>query len=486
MHSGKMETTWCTVCICALIACIGLFLCSMCSPLFPINIWGDANCLLTVGRLMKAGGVLYRDIYEQKGPLLYLIHMCAAVITESSFFGVFLFEVAAFTLVLLFAKKLMRLWTGELLSWVGTVLYGACVLVSEAFARGDSAEEFCLPFLMFALYIVCSHAKNDDGVLPEGKLFILGVLAGCVATIKYTALGMFVGLCLADGIFLLMQRNMRAILKSAFAFLLGMLLAVLPWVLYFGVNKALRDAYTVYIYNNIFLYHGAARTLFDVGREILIAGIQNISWSLPALTGVLFLCIDRTAPLLLRCIVFLGALMAGAAVFLPGTVYPYYPLVLCTFAPLLLAIPCGRAKCIGKNRYVLLPFAVCVSLIAVVQFSPNAFLRGIALEDTAQGKLAARMEPGASLLQYSHLDDGLYLTHGVLPEEKYFARLNVGYQDMRDALDEAVREGRPDYVLVSWRELPQEFEGYALVAQETGYDDRNRLNKSMHLYRRKE
>ena len=47
--------------------------------------------------------------------------------------------------------------------------------------------------------------------------------------------------------------------------------------------------------------------------------------------------------------------------------------------------------------------------------------------NTAQGRLAAQMEPGASLLQYSHLDDGLYLTHGVLPEEKYFVLLNVAF-----------------------------------------------------------
>ena len=125
-------------------------------------------------------------------------------------------------------------------------------------------------------------------------------------------------------------------------------------------------------------------------------------------------------------------------------------------------------------------------MIAVTLFSPNAFLRGVKLEDTAQGKLAARMEPGASLLQYSHLDDGLYLTHGVLPEEKYFVLLNVAYENMRESLDEAVREGRADYVLVSWRELPQEFSGYTLIAQEMGYDDENRLNKPLYLYRKEE
>ena len=137
-------------------------------------------------------------------------------------------------------------------------------------------------------------------------------------------------------------------------------------------------------------------------------------------------------------------------------------------------------------RKEVLPIAVCVSVATLMSFSPNAFLRGVKLENTAQGRLAAQMEPGASLLQYSHLDDGLYLTHGVLPEEKYFVLLNVAYPEMREALDGAVAQGRPDYVLISWRELPDQFDRYTLVAQEMGYDDENRQNKPLYLYRRNE
>ena len=118
------------------------------------------------------------------------------------------------------------------------------------------------------------------------------------------------------------------------------------------------------------------------------------------------------------------------------------------------------------------------------QFTPNACLRGQKLENIAQGRLAAYIEPNATLLQYSHLDDGLYLTTGILPREKFFVRLNVQYDVMRRELDRYVREGIPDYVLVSWNELPAEFTNYQLIAVDTGYDDDNRLNKALYLYRR--
>ena len=45
---------------------------STCSPLYPFNPWDDANCFFTLGRGIIHGLVPYRDLYEQKGPLLTL------------------------------------------------------------------------------------------------------------------------------------------------------------------------------------------------------------------------------------------------------------------------------------------------------------------------------------------------------------------------------------------------------------------------------
>ena len=130
--------------------------------------------------------------------------------------------------------------------------------------------------------------------------------------------------------------------------------------------------------------------------------------------------------------------------------------------------------------------AICAAGLAWTYFAtPNAFLRGQKLETLAQGRLAAYVEEGASLLQYNHLDDGQYLTTHTVPQEKYFVRLNVHLDEMRSELDRAVREAVPDYVLVGWDELPAEFDRYQLIATDVGYDDSNRLNKMLYLYRRK-
>ena len=54
-----------------------LLICTKSSVLYPFNDWVDANCYFSVGKSMMNGKVLYRDIYDHKGPLLYTLHAFA-------------------------------------------------------------------------------------------------------------------------------------------------------------------------------------------------------------------------------------------------------------------------------------------------------------------------------------------------------------------------------------------------------------------------
>ena len=76
-----------------LTAFVTILICSKSSPLYPINDWVDANCYMTVGRGMLHGSMPYRDLFEHKGPLIYMLHAAAALISDNSFLGVFLSEI---------------------------------------------------------------------------------------------------------------------------------------------------------------------------------------------------------------------------------------------------------------------------------------------------------------------------------------------------------------------------------------------------------
>ena len=472
---------------CLLASAVVLLLCSQCSPLYPINVWGDANCLMTVGRVMKEGGVVYRDIYEQKGPTLYLIHALAACISDTSFLGVYVLEVLSFAAVLLMACRLGMRRRRTFMAYADAVLIGACLLVGGAFSRGDSAEEFCLPFLMGALMLAFIHYGEKEGPMPSGALFVCGLLSGVVATIKFTILGLFVGLCAAEGVLALRSGGLKRAIKSACVFLLGMLLPIGAWCAYFAAHGALADFYTAYVHNNIFLYSDAARTMMDVMRDILSTARNNLLWVLLAAIGMLGFLSDHREKLQLRLIVLLMAVCAFAAVYLLGRTWAYSPLVLGVFAFAAYGSLSGRADRFARRsaRAAAGAFSLALALAVAVFLSPNAYLRGMPQKKLAQYRLAKYVHEGATLLQYSHLDDGLYLAADRLPQQKYFVRLNVNYDEMYQELDRYVAQAIPDYVLTAWSPLPEEFDRYQLIATDAGYDDRDRINKLLYLYRRK-
>lgn len=466
---------------CLTASAVLLLLCSQCSPLYPINVWGDANCLLTVGRVMKAGGVVYRDIYEQKGPTLYLLHMIAACMSGGSFLGVYVLEVLSLAAALCLACRMMLRRMSARSACALAALLGACVLIGGAFSRGDSAEEFCLPYLMAALMLAFEEYGQHPGPMRKRMLLVCGLMAGMVATIKFTILGLFVGLCIAEGVLALRAGGIRRALESAGVFLAGMLLPVLLWCAYFAAHGALGDMYTAYIHNNIFLYSDEARTAMDVLHDIWDAVRDNTLWVLAAAGGLLALLTDRQERLSLRLAVLCMAACAFAAVFLLGRTWPYSPLALAVFAFV------GPDRRLGRmfHRRAAGAAACVLALAIALLLSPNAYLRGEDRENLAQTRLARFVHEGATLLQYSHLDDGLYLTTGTLPQQKYFVRLNVNCEEMLAELDRYVAEAIPDYVLTAWEPLDAEFDRYQLIATDAGYDDRDRINKLLYLYRRK-
>jgi hypothetical protein len=72
-----------------------LFFCSKMSPLYAFNEWVDVNAYFTMGKGMMNGHVLYKDLFDHKGPLLYFIYGLGYLIDKAGFTGVFLLQLLA-------------------------------------------------------------------------------------------------------------------------------------------------------------------------------------------------------------------------------------------------------------------------------------------------------------------------------------------------------------------------------------------------------
>lgn len=462
---------------CLLTAFVVLTICTKSSFLYPFNDWVDANCFFTVGKSMAEGKVLYRDIYEQKGILLYVLHALAYRISADTFFGVYLLEVLAGALFLFFAYKTVRLYARRgILFWLPWL--GALIYASASFCHGDSAEELCMPILTACIYL-SERSFRRGKTLSFWNWFVAGVLGGCVLWIKFNLLGFFLGWALVPLYRTLRDKGVLSVLRAAAGVLLGVLVLSVPVLVYFLKNDAISDLWTAYFYNNIFLYSAAQ----DEGQgvlsllQMLYSRVRMfISWAypfaIPAFIGIVWYSL--VSPAKYRFAPALAALLLVPLIFSGSLNLMYYWLAFAPFAVYGLIPLCVLTDRLLKQDFRRITAAltavslVCTGLFAWA-FSQNTYLMQYEKEDMPQYQFKEIIlsVDDPSLLNYGFLDGGFYTVCDLVPECKYFCTLNIPLEDMYEAMDMQIALGLPDFVVT--RSTPLVSENYICVASANMY-----------------
>ena len=448
-----------------LTAALFLGICSKSSPLYPMNDWVDVNCFFTVGKSMLHGIVPYAELYEQKGPILYFLYALAALISDRSFFGVYLLEVATFGLFLYFCGKIAEIYLGKTtLRYVIVAVLAAAIPISQAFAHGGGAEEICLFMLAYSLYSVL-HALHEKRLLTFGEAFLNGIFAAGVLYIKFTILGFYIGLALFVILWYLSDRlQWKALFVTIGQFLLGV--AALSAVVfgYFLIHNAADDLMRVYFYNNLFLYPQETQgTKLELIKKCLTTTLKtNTSYAWMIWLGLLLFAMElhknwRDLAMALLC--FAG-LTVGT--YWGGRGYTYYGLILSVFAvfgvvaiakALLLAeVPqwfSRRVSSIPGLRLAALIVLTGVLLVVSHNKSGNTYLMDYDKDDLPAYQFAETINQveNPKILNYGFLDGGFYFAADVLPNCEFFCTLNINAPDMWEIQRECIQNGDVDFVI---------------------------------------
>lgn len=468
---------------------------SMCSFLYPYQNRVDQNCFFTVGKGMMNGLVPYRDLFEQKGPLLYFLHGLGYLLSPDSFFGVFLLEVAFMTVWFIYSYKIARLYTAHRPAVLLVLAAGVLTVTANCFLRGDNAEEFCIPMLTVSLYHLLLFARRNDGRMAPGHLLLNGFLAGCVLWIKYTMLGFWIAWI---GMVFLSAWNRRAhkeVIQAIIFFAVGGIAATLPWFFYFGWHHAIADWFYAYFYTNIFLY---AENTGILGKLLQYLCFTVMNTALDPLMMILitlglwfFLrCARNTLPERFAGIFPFIALYAGC--FIGGVFYDYYMLILtpyCLFGLLFLWERYGKKVQAWQKRWGKKASAIVLAgALAITIIGGNCLMfYGMKREEYPQYQFAQIINetPDATLLNYGFLDGGFYLAAGVMPTTKYFCKLNISTEEfpyIQQEHQQMIENRETDYVVarVGIRENSDEvpctalYENYEVAAEGINVRDRYR------------
>ncbi len=436
-------------------------LCSKSSPIYPFNDWFDANCFFTVGKSMVHGKILYKDIFEQKGPLLYFFYAFSYKISPTTFFGVYLLEIASSFAFLLLSYKSMLLFCSKKVIFALPVL-SAIIYCSPAFSHGGSAEEFSLPVIALVLYIgLKSLSLKSD--ISKSQWLVIGLCASVVFWTKYTFLGFFIGFLICFFAKSIKKKEVIPFLFSMIWFVCGFALLSVPVLLYFLLNDGLSDLFSVYFYSNILLYSEDSGIFLN-----LLSGLQSISRKFPAIFGIVAISLFYLFRKKRHSFAFfaLTLFFTFFFIFSGGRRFAYYSLLLAVFVPVGVAsaymilkelkFPLPQIK---RSSRPLLAFSILGICITTSYFtSPNTYLLKYSKSEMPQfifDETISKTE-NPTLLNYGFLDGGFYTASNVIPNCKYFCGLNLNLNEIESTQNSFVDQGLVDFVVTRDTPLPEE------------------------------
>lgn len=207
----------------------------------------DSTVFLYIGRLILHGGVPYRDAFDHKGPLVYLLDALGLKI--HGVFGVWLLELLFLTVSAVFAYK-----TARILAPPGVALFTTAIAVLWYTARCDSnfCETWSVPFLMISLYHWIRYLR-EEGRIGAGAVFTVGLCFAGVLLLKPNLTALWILFCITAASVSIRRREFACLVSRVLYFILGAAVLLIPILGWLWKNGAWNDFIEQYwVFNRIY------------------------------------------------------------------------------------------------------------------------------------------------------------------------------------------------------------------------------------------
>lgn len=241
------------------------------TPLLPKWYGCDASFFSMAGRGILQGWVPYEDFFDLKGPYFFFLQALGQLMCQGRF-GIFLLQIPFLFASLILMYKMSLLYLSK--KQAVFVLTAFLFLHMAMLWGGNTLEEFCLPVNLLCMYTALRLIRDEEYDALPHYAFLYGVCFGFITFCKITAAAPVIGIIAAFGLLLLLWKQYRQLGRYILFFLGGLVLILLPLLIYFGMHGALYDMfYAVFA--------------FAFKRSIDFAEPYNLTWELKCL-GCIF------------------------------------------------------------------------------------------------------------------------------------------------------------------------------------------------------
>ena len=220
------------------------------SPLYKWCHSDTANYMLE-GILVEKGLVPYIDFFEHKGPLMFVIQWMGAMLTGNKI-GFLLIEIPFLTVTLYGSYKIIDLfYNDQRKSIIITII---ALLLNRIYFAGNMTEDYCIPFLVWSMYFVVKYFKCDIDNDIEHNVkyaFFYGITFMVCVLIRMTNFLPISVMIITGTVLLAVNKKWSNILKNIVAFIIGAVLVLVPFVIYYIKKNAIYEMFYGTIIHNI-------------------------------------------------------------------------------------------------------------------------------------------------------------------------------------------------------------------------------------------
>lgn len=362
----------------------------------------DSSVFIYVAQVILDGGMPYKDTFDHKGPLIYLINAVGLLIDSGA--GVWLLELFTIFIIFLYTYKIARLLCCDKLLSCLVVAAGMHVLFWY-FDGGNYTEEYACAFIVISLFTILKIFFNRR----VGKLEIVacGFSFACVCLLRpnLTALwfAMPVSIMLYASRFRGFQYRSKDFVKYIYLFLTGVAVIVLPVLFWLCSNNAFHDFINDYILFNLQYTsnreQASAAHIFSAFKAFLTEPPVLVS-----IVGLGYLTLVETVASDCFCLVTLFLSIVASSI--SGRCYSHYGIILYPFCIYALVRAFERSNIFRIKYYGILKvnkmeisynfpkiFVIVSIIIMVVTFSVSNISGNFSLEcnDLTDEKKVASM-----------------------------------------------------------------------------------------------
>lgn len=284
----------------------------------------DSSVFKTVALMMQRGYMPYKDSFDHKGPLIYLINYIGNQI--SYYRGVWCIELVCLTITLFFIYKIARMWIGK--SGAYLVAFISIAPLFEYFKEGNLVEEYAMPFVAIALYIFLEYLAYKR--ITNIQLIVCGICLGCVLMLRPNMISVWMVFAIMVVITNIREGAWYCLWRYTGMFLAGVLMVIMPFMAWLAYGDAIKEFWDTYIAFNLMYsnYDDTGTIGIMAARWITSLGFANTICYIGSMAVLIYEIYHRQRDRVLNVTYAIYMLVTLLLISMSGRQYEHYAMIM--------------------------------------------------------------------------------------------------------------------------------------------------------------